>query len=202
MKFTDILKHCYCIIQDGKKVGRVGGGRNKGTSETVQVPAFHSKKDPFNISNDEYYNPKHVSNSQGLSGFDGNVVQHSTPALDLHPHWFPTQLSSSTLRHFHRPKLRIRCPRGEHSTGWYTVSSLESHVALKTKEREKERVASGGGEVFFMRTPEDLSSCDGKLVLAEYCEQYPPLLSAIGLATKIKNYYRRCEVSLVPPRTW
>ncbi len=65
----------------------------------------------------------------------------------------------------------------------------------KRKEREREREASGGGEVFFMRTPEDLSSCDGELVLAEYSEQYPPLMSAIGLATKMKNYYRRNEVS-------
>ena len=65
----------------------------------------------------------------------------------------------------------------------------------KGLEREQEREASGGGEVFFMRTPKDLSSCDGEMVLAEYSEQYPPMLSAIGLATKIKNYYRRCEVS-------
>ena len=48
--------------------------------------------------------------------------------------------------------------------------------------------------MFFMRRPEDLSCCDGELVLAEYCEQHPPLMSAIGLATKIKNYYRRSEV--------
>ena len=58
-------------------------------------------------------------------------------------------------------------------------------------------MSSGGGEVFFMRTPEDLSSCDSHVILAEYTEQYPPLLSAIGMATKIKNYYRRPEVCSV-----
>lgn len=158
------------------------------------MPCFQPKKDPFNLSNDEYYNPKHISISRGLGGFDGNVVQHSTPALELYPAWFPTQPSTSSLRHFHRPKLRIRCPPGEQSTGWYSVSSVERHVADKSKEREREREASGGGEVFFMRTPDDLSACDGELVLAEYSEQYPTLLSAIGLATKIKNYYRRSEV--------
>jgi len=67
-------------------------------------------------------------------------------------------------------------------------------VEEKQQEREREREASGGGEVFFMRTPEDLSSCDGELVLAEYSEQFPPLMNAIGLATKVKNYYRRNEV--------
>jgi transcription initiation factor TFIID subunit 1 len=161
------------------------------------VAGFHGKKDPFNISNDEYYNPKHVSNGHSLlSGLEGMVVQHSTPALHLYPPWFPTHLNSSALRHFHRPKLRIRCPRGENSTGWYGVTGLESFLALKAKEREKERTLSGGGEVFFMRHPEDLSSCDGHIVLAEYCEQHPPLMSAIGLATKIKNYYRRSEVRI------
>ena len=180
-------------------MSRYGGSRAKTGSEAAPVPCFQAKKDPFNISNDEYYNPKHISNSQGLSGFDGNVVQHSIPALDLHSPWFPTQLSSSALRHFHRPKLRIRCPRGEQSTGWYSVSSLESYIASKAREREKERANSGGGEVFFMRSPEDLSICDGHLVLAECSEQYPPLLSAIGLATKMKNYYRRSEVPSISP---
>ena len=161
---------------------------------TVLLP--QGKKDPFNLSNDEYYSPRHISISQGLGSFDSNnnVVQHSTPALELYPPWFPTQPSSSALRHFHRPKLRIRCPPRESSTGYYTVSSVDRHVEEKRQEREREREASGGGEVFFMRTPEDLSSCDGDLVLAEYSEQFPPLMNAIGLATKIKNYYRRNEV--------
>ena len=48
--------------------------------------------------------------------------------------------------------------------------------------------------MFFMRTPQDVSVCDGDIILAEYSEQYPPLMSTIGMATKIKNYYRRPEV--------
>ena len=73
-----------------------------------------------------------------------------------------------------------------------------SNLVLLTllQERERERVASGGGEVFFMREPEDLSACDGGLILTEYSEQYPPLVSNIGMANKIKNYYRRPEVRL------
>lgn len=49
--------------------------------------------------------------------------------------------------------------------------------------------------MFFMRTAKDVSVCDGDIVLAELSEQYPPLINAIGMATKIKNYYRRPEVS-------
>ncbi len=47
-----------------------------------------------------------------------------------------------------------------------------------------------------MRDPCDLSVCDGGLVLAEASEQHPPLVNNIGMATKIKNYYRRNEVKL------
>lgn len=47
-----------------------------------------------------------------------------------------------------------------------------------------------------MRNPEDLSVCDGDMVLAECSEQFPPLVNYIGMASKIKNYYRRHEVSV------
>ena len=80
------------------------------------------------------------------------------------------------------------------------ISSIFTHqlLCLKyPKEREKERILSGGGEVFFMRTPEDLSACDGHVVLAEYSEEHPLLVMATGMATKVKNYYRRPEVGVM-----
>lgn len=45
--------------------------------------------------------------------------------------------------------------------------------------REQERIASGGGNVFFMRTPDDLTGQDGSIILIEYCEEYPPLLNQV-----------------------
>lgn len=57
--------------------------------------------------------------------------------------------------------------------------------------REQERQASGGGDMFFMRTPQDLTGKDGDLILAEYSEEYPPLFMQVGMASKIKNYYKR-----------
>ena len=50
---------------------------------------------------------------------------------------------------------------------------------LLTQEREQERLASGGGDVFFMREPEDLTGKDGDLVLVEYSEENPPMLSMV-----------------------
>ena len=45
--------------------------------------------------------------------------------------------------------------------------------------------------MFFMRTPEDLSGMDGELILTEFCEQYPPHMMQVGMASKICNYYKR-----------
>lgn len=57
--------------------------------------------------------------------------------------------------------------------------------------REQERQASGGGDMFFMRTCQDLTGKDGDLILAEYSEEYAPLIMQVGMASKIKNYYKR-----------
>ena len=75
--------------------------------------------------------------------------------------------------------------------------SIGLQAACFVQEREKERILSGGGEVFFMRTPEDLSACDGHVMLAEYPEEHPPLVMATGMGTKVKNYYRRPEVHCI-----
>ena len=42
-----------------------------------------------------------------------------------------------------------------------------------------------------MRTAEDVSGKDGDLILCEYIEENPPLLSLVGMCSKIKNYYKR-----------
>lgn len=67
-------------------------------------------------------------------------------------------------------------------------------LLIHLQEREKERLASGGGEMFFMRTPADLTGMDGGLVFFEYCEEYPPLIMAVGMNAKIRNYYKRVSI--------
>lgn len=48
--------------------------------------------------------------------------------------------------------------------------------------------------MFFMRTPQDLTGKDGDLILAEYSEEYAPLIMQVGMASKIKNYYKRVRM--------
>uniref|UniRef100_A0A3Q3WTE1 Transcription initiation factor TFIID subunit n=1 Tax=Mola mola TaxID=94237 RepID=A0A3Q3WTE1_MOLML len=145
-------------------------------------------KDPWNLSNDEFYYPK----QQGLRGtFGGNIIQHSIPALELRQPFFPTHMGPMKLRQFHRPALKKYSFGALAQPGPHAVQPLLKHIKKKAKMREQERQASGGGDMFFMRTPQDLTGKDGDLILAEYSEEYAPLIMQVGMATKIKNYYKR-----------
>lgn len=148
-------------------------------------------KDPFNISNDEFYSQRTTTDAQLKSNVGSNLIQHSIPALELRQPFFPTFLSYQRLRAFHRPALK-RFSHGALADALpHGVNPLVKHIKRKAKQREQERLASGGGEMFFMRTPEDLTGKDGDLILTEYSEEHPPLVMQIGMASKIKNYYKR-----------
>uniref|UniRef100_A0A672QBM9 Transcription initiation factor TFIID subunit 1-like n=1 Tax=Sinocyclocheilus grahami TaxID=75366 RepID=A0A672QBM9_SINGR len=145
-------------------------------------------KDPWNLSNDEFYYPK----QQGLRGtFGGNIIQHSIPTVELRQPFFPTHMGPMKLRQFHRPSLKKYSFGALSQPGPHPAQPLLKHIKKKAKMREQERQASGGGDMFFMRTAQDLTGKDGDLILAEYSEEYPPLLMQVGMATKIKNNYKR-----------
>ncbi|KAI5133361.1 Transcription Initiation Factor Tfiid Subunit 1-Like [Manis pentadactyla] len=135
-------------------------------------------KDPWNLSNDEYYYPK----QQGLRGtFGGNIIQQP---------FFPTHMGPIKLRLFHRPPLKKYSFGALSEPAPHSVQPLLKHIKKKAKMREQERQASGGGEMFFMRTPQDSTGKDGDLILAEYSEENGPIMMQVGMATKIKNYYK------------
>ncbi|PNF15679.1 hypothetical protein B7P43_G14249 [Cryptotermes secundus] len=60
--------------------------------------------------------------------------------------------------------------------GPHPVLLLLKHI----KKKAKQRAASGCGDVFFMRTAEDLTGQDGDLVLIEFCEEHPPLINQVN----------------------
>ncbi|XP_035682645.1 transcription initiation factor TFIID subunit 1-like [Branchiostoma floridae] len=160
--------------------------------KNVSNVSHNEQKDPWNLSNDEYYDPKHSLQETTLrASMGGNLVQHSTPAIELRQPFFPTHMGPIKLRQLHRPPLRKFSHGPLAQPGPHSVLPLLKQIKKKAKLREQERQASGGGEVFFMRTPQDLTGMDGEILLAEYSEEYAPLVSQVGMATKIKNFYKR-----------
>lgn len=64
-------------------------------------------------------------------------------------------------------------------------------VADAEERRKTQTMMDSGTEIFYMRNLRDLSAREGTLVCIEYSEEHPPLLSLPGMASKIRNYYRR-----------
>ncbi|XP_023310146.1 transcription initiation factor TFIID subunit 1 isoform X2 [Anoplophora glabripennis] len=159
--------------------------------DTPPPPPKSPDRDPFNISNDIYYQPRTSETTLRLKVGGANLIQHSTPVVELRAPFVQTHMGPVRLRNFHRPPLKRfshgpLCKPGPHS-----VMPLVKHIKKKAKQREAERMASGGGDVFFMRTAEDLTGRDGDIILVEFCEEHPPLMNQVGMCSKIKNYYKR-----------
>ena len=127
-------------MQEGRPKTKLSLMKGGGKSSESSQSSFLGKKDPFNLSNDEFYNPRHVTSTQGLSGLDSSVVQHSLPALDLNSLWFPTHLSLHSLRNYHRPRLRLRCDNRRGTTGFLALEGLVSHISQKNKVKLSQEI--------------------------------------------------------------
>ncbi|XP_063240070.1 transcription initiation factor TFIID subunit 1 isoform X2 [Bacillus rossius redtenbacheri] len=154
-------------------------------------PPKSPDRDPFNVSNDRYYMPRSSESSLRLKVGGGNLIQHSTPVVELRAPFVQTHMGPMRLRNFHRPPMKRFSHGALAHPGPHPVLPLLKHIRKKAKQREQERAASGGGDVFFMRTAEDLTGKDGDVVLVEFCEEHPPLINQVGMCSKIKNYYKR-----------
>ncbi|XP_053594523.1 transcription initiation factor TFIID subunit 1 [Microplitis demolitor] len=154
-------------------------------------PPKSPDRDPFNISNDIFYMPRSSETTLRLKVGGGNLIQHSTPVVELRAPFIQTHMGLMRLRNFHRPALKRFSHGPLAHPGPHPVFPLLKHIKKKAKQREQERIASGGGDVFFMRTAEDLTGKDGEIILVEFSEEHPPLMNQVGMCSKMKNYYKR-----------
>ncbi|KAH1004133.1 transcription initiation factor TFIID subunit 1 isoform X2 [Dendroctonus ponderosae] len=159
--------------------------------DTPPPPPKSPDRDPFNISNDIYYQPRTSETTMRLKVGGANLIPHSTPVVELRVPFIQTHMGPMRLRNFHRPPMKRFSHGPLAMPGPHSALPLVKHIKKKAKQREQERMASGGGDVFFMRTPEDLTGRDGDLILVEFCEEHPPLMNQVGMCSKIKNYYKR-----------
>ncbi|KAF6779571.1 hypothetical protein AHF37_01021 [Paragonimus kellicotti] len=146
-----------------------------------------------------------------LSGADGDVVlfefSEEYPPLMTQSFFFNLKLIGDLHRYLRGPMAQYNVP--------FPITNLVRQIQRKAREREEEKAATGGGDIFFMRTPVDLSGADGDVVLFEFSEEYPPLmtqlrldlcclrvpctafrnpfvsvLEQVGMASRVINYYR------------
>ncbi|PWN49186.1 hypothetical protein IE53DRAFT_159988 [Violaceomyces palustris] len=137
--------------------------------------------DPFNLSNDKFYEQTREHRHRVRQTLGKLVVQHAWPATKLQLPFYKTKLSKVEARSFHRPAMQF--PTNMPLTFSKTRSS-------KKRKDGAKRGAKDPNEV--LRTTRDLTLKDtGPFVLYEYSEEYPPLLSNLGMGSLLVNYYRK-----------
>ncbi|ORZ40643.1 hypothetical protein BCR44DRAFT_1097672 [Catenaria anguillulae PL171] len=130
--------------------------------------------DRFNLSHDENYA---VAKRPGAARDAHVVLQHAGPAIRLALAYYKPELTAKELRHLHRPQFFME-PNTEVSF-------------VKTKSLKKKKV-KGKENVELLRSARDMTLRDSSnFILLEYSDEVPLLLSNVGMAAFVYNYYRK-----------
>jgi transcription initiation factor TFIID subunit 1 len=152
------------------------------TDQPSTVTSMQAKNTFWNISNDNYYISKISNNSNIVGGHNTHehhqstgsgknstslsaslLLHHTQVALELAQPFFPTYMNARKLRHLHRFPLKN-----------IFDSSNTEYIA-----------------VHFNSVEPHLKDLKKRTILLEYSEQYPPLLQQPGMASKIRNYFKK-----------
>ncbi|KAK0335246.1 hypothetical protein LTR91_004239 [Friedmanniomyces endolithicus] len=137
----------------------------------------------YNISNDEAYDLLKENHQHKVRSTLGNAaVEHSLPATKLQYPFYKVSLDPKSKRSFHRPALHLK--------DWETKPQKDFRVVkLKTIKRKERR----GREVKdLFATAESLAFNDNSnMLLLEYSEEAPAMLSNFGMGNRLVNFYRK-----------
>ncbi|OQV08140.1 hypothetical protein CLAIMM_12454 [Cladophialophora immunda] len=143
-------------------------------------PAVKTLKDRlqhrFKTSNDAEYDLLKQNHRHKIRGQLTNLtIEHSLPAVRLQYPYYQVQLSLQELRNFHRKRMHFRHP------------IVFRQPAKVKRKHQKHRPA-----LELYPTTKEISMADNSsIVLLEYSEEHPLMLSQTGMGNKIINYYRK-----------
>ncbi|KAL9055665.1 MAG: hypothetical protein Q9162_003391 [Coniocarpon cinnabarinum] len=131
----------------------------------------------YNISNDEAYDQlKENRQSKIRSTLGGLAIEHALPAVRLQYPFYKVQLSKKECRSFHRP--------------FFSVEPILARFLPLQSFKRKEQRRKTPQELF--PTTSQLSQADNShVMLLEYSEEYPAMMSGFGMGSRLINYYRR-----------
>ncbi|KAA8644471.1 hypothetical protein EYZ11_003032 [Aspergillus tanneri] len=132
----------------------------------------------YNISNDQAYDMLKQNHQNKVRSTLGNVtLEHSMPALRLQWPYYKTELAKAEARSFHRPSLSFRAGQ----TCWF-----KNPAHVKRKHHKGKDVKT------IYNSTKALSMADNSnVLLVEYSEEVPLMLSNFGMSNRFINYYRR-----------
>lgn len=103
--------------------------------ESPPPPPKVDNKDPFNISNDEFYQVK-AQESMIKVAPGGTLLQHGTPVVELSAPFVPTHIGPIKLKQFHRwPLKRFSHGPLANYNNFVGVNPLTKHIKKKARVR-------------------------------------------------------------------
>ncbi|KAK5708802.1 hypothetical protein LTR17_020345 [Elasticomyces elasticus] len=137
----------------------------------------------YNISNDEAYDLLKENHQHKVRSTLGNAaVEHSLPAVKLQYPFYKLALDLKSKRSFHRPPLQLK--------DWETKPPKEFRIVKPKVIKRKERRGREIKELF--ATSDQLAFDDNSnMLLLEYSEEAPTMLSNFGMGNRLVNFYRK-----------
>lgn len=131
----------------------------------------------YNISNDNEYDLLKQNHQNKIRSQIGNTpLEHATAAVRLQYPFYKQELTTKEKRSWHRPSLHV-------IPGNVTINKPASHKRKFMRGKEAHELFKTSGDL----TLGDNSS----MLLLEYSEEHPPMLSTSGMGSRLINYYRR-----------
>lgn len=131
----------------------------------------------YNISNDEAYDMLKENRQSKIRGTLGSqALEHAMPATRLQYPFYKIRLTAREARSFHRPNF-VPDPGLVHFE--------------KLRHVKRKHLKGLTPQTIFEKS-EDLSQADNSnVLLLEYSEEYPVMMSNFGMGNRLVNYYRR-----------
>ncbi|ODH44758.1 hypothetical protein ACO22_00748 [Paracoccidioides brasiliensis] len=132
----------------------------------------------YNISNDDAYDMLKENHQNKVRSTLGSVaLEHSLPAVRLQWPYYKTKLARQEARSFHRPSLSF-FPN--------LPVYFKKPLYIKRKHQRGKDVKT------LYSSTKSLSLADNShVLLLEYSEEHPTMMSNFGMGSRFINYYRR-----------
>ncbi|KAF1988187.1 hypothetical protein K402DRAFT_30707 [Aulographum hederae CBS 113979] len=130
----------------------------------------------FNGSNDSAYDSLREEKNKVRTTLGSQHMEHSLPAVKLQYPYYKSALTAKEARSFHRPSAHFKANQ--------TISF--AHPTKKLKNERKAKVHE-----VFAKTDDLTLNDNSNMLLLEFSEEYPIMMSNFGMASKMLNYYRK-----------
>ncbi|KAJ9654017.1 hypothetical protein H2198_006872 [Neophaeococcomyces mojaviensis] len=152
---------------------RTRPGEEQGRKTSIKERLAHR----FKTSNDAAYNLLQQNQKKVRGQLSNMTIDHSVPAVRLQYPYYQVKLAMKDLRNWHRKQIQFK-----------------SGIAFSRVNKQKRKDFKNKPTREAFAKTRDLSTADNSYVLLlEYSEEHPLMLSQTGMGNKVVNYYRKLD---------